>query len=102
MTNLPDVIALGETMRSVVTVVGLPGEPPIELVTHGGAESNSCVALAGLGFGAAWVSRLGTDDAGDHVLEELAEALKSAQPIQHPENIELVKKYWEKIDAVLQ
>ena len=71
MTNLPDVIALGETMRSVVTVVGLPGEPPTELVTHGGAESNSCVALAGLGFGAAWVSRLGTDDAGDHVLEEL-------------------------------
>ena len=36
------------------------------------------------------------------MLEELAEALKSAQPIQHPANIELVKKYWEKIDAVLQ
>src|SRR5262245_13655651 len=36
------------------------------------------------------------------MLEELAEALKTAQPIQHSENIELVKKYWEKIDAVLQ
>ena len=36
------------------------------------------------------------------MLDELAEALKSAQPIQHPGNIELVKKYWEKIDAVLQ
>ena len=36
------------------------------------------------------------------MLEELAEALKTAQPIQHPENIELVKKYWEKIDAVLE
>jgi hypothetical protein len=36
------------------------------------------------------------------MLEELAEALKSAQPIQHPANVELVKKYWEKIDAVLQ
>ena len=36
------------------------------------------------------------------MLEELAEALKAAQPIQHPANIELVKKYWEKIDAVLQ
>jgi hypothetical protein len=36
------------------------------------------------------------------MLEELAEALKTAQPIQHPENVELVKKYWEKIDAVLQ
>jgi 2-dehydro-3-deoxygluconokinase len=71
VTNLPDVIALGETMRSVVTVVGLPGEAPTELVTHGGAESNACVALARLGFGAAWVSRLGMDDAGDHVLDEL-------------------------------
>ena len=36
------------------------------------------------------------------MLEELAEALKSAQPIEHPANVELVKKYWEKIDEVLQ
>jgi hypothetical protein len=27
--------------------------------------------------------------------------LKSAQPIQFPSNIELVKKYYEKIDAAL-
>jgi len=36
------------------------------------------------------------------MLEELSEALKTAQPIQHPSNIELVKKYYDKIDAVLQ
>jgi hypothetical protein len=36
------------------------------------------------------------------MLEELNEALKSAQPIENPGNIELVKKYYEKIDAVLQ
>jgi hypothetical protein len=36
------------------------------------------------------------------MLEELNEALKSAQPIQYPSNIELVKKYWDKLDAVLQ
>jgi hypothetical protein len=36
------------------------------------------------------------------MMDELNEALKSAQPIQFPANIELVKKYWEKIDAVLQ
>ena len=36
------------------------------------------------------------------MLEELNEALKSAQPIQNPDNIELVKKYYDKIDAVLQ
>ena len=36
------------------------------------------------------------------MLDELNEALKSAQPIQHPANVELVKQYWDKIDAVLQ
>ena len=36
------------------------------------------------------------------MLEELNEALKTAQPIQHPGNVELVKKYYDKIDAVLQ
>ena len=35
------------------------------------------------------------------MLEELNEALKSAQPIQFPSNIELVKKYYEKIDEAL-
>jgi hypothetical protein len=35
------------------------------------------------------------------VLEELNEALKSAEPIQFPSNIELVKKYYDKIDAGL-
>jgi hypothetical protein len=36
------------------------------------------------------------------MLEELNEALKTAQPIENPGNIELVKKYYDKIDAVLQ
>ena len=36
------------------------------------------------------------------MLEELAEALKVTQPVKFAENIELVKKYREKIDAVLQ
>jgi hypothetical protein len=36
------------------------------------------------------------------MLEELNEALKTAQPIANPGNIELVKKYFDKIDAVLQ
>jgi hypothetical protein len=35
------------------------------------------------------------------LLEELKEALKSAQPIEFPSNIELVKKYYDKIDAAL-
>ena len=36
------------------------------------------------------------------MLEELNEALKTAAPIQNPGNIELVKKYFDKIEAVLQ
>jgi hypothetical protein len=35
------------------------------------------------------------------LLDELKEALKSAQPIQFPSNIELVKKYYDRIDAAL-
>jgi len=35
------------------------------------------------------------------MLEELNEALKTAEPIQFPSNVELVKKYYEKIDAAL-
>lgn len=71
MTSLPDVIALGETMRSVITLPS-PAETSGPFVTHGGAESNACVALARLGFSAAWVSRLGTDAAGDLVAQGLA------------------------------
>jgi hypothetical protein len=35
------------------------------------------------------------------MLEELNEALKEAKPIEFPGNIELVKKYYDKIDASL-
>jgi hypothetical protein len=36
------------------------------------------------------------------MLEELNEALKTAAPVQHPGNIDLVKKNFDKIEAVLQ
>ena len=42
------------------------------LVDHAGAESNTAVGLARLGFHAAWVSRLGADSAGDRILDALA------------------------------
>lgn len=35
------------------------------------------------------------------LLNELEEALKTAQPLQFPGNVELVKKYYDKIDAAL-
>ena len=42
------------------------------LVDHAGAESNTCVGLARLGHRVAWLSRLGTDAAGDRILAALA------------------------------
>jgi len=36
------------------------------------------------------------------MLEELNAALKTAMPIEYPDNIALIKKYYDKIDAVLQ
>ena len=67
-----DLIALGETM---VALAPPPGEtlPQARVlhVDHAGAESNSCVGLARLGFRVAWVSRLGQDAAGDRVLSAL-------------------------------
>jgi hypothetical protein len=41
------------------------------------------------------------DDEKKQLLGELNEALKAAQPIQFPGNVELVKKYYDKIDAAL-
>jgi ribonucleotide monophosphatase NagD (HAD superfamily) len=35
-------------------------------------------------------------------LDDLADALKMAQPIMHPSNIELVKKYYDKLEPLLQ
>jgi hypothetical protein len=35
------------------------------------------------------------------ILGELNQALKFAKPIQFPENVELVKKYYEKLDAAM-
>src|SRR5262249_32612447 len=51
----------GETIQNTRTL----------LVDHAGAESNTCVGLARLGMRVAWVSRLGSDAAGDRILEML-------------------------------
>jgi len=67
-----DVIALGETM---VVFTPPPGETMRTsaqvAVDHAGAESNTCVGLARLGFRVAWVSRLGADQAGDRIVDAM-------------------------------
>ena len=68
----PDVVALGETMLSVVAVDGPLERATSFVATHGGAESNVCVGLARRGHVVAWVSALGEDPAGDRVATALA------------------------------
>lgn len=68
--DLVDVVALGESM-----VTFLPGRPgrladvPSFDRAIGGAESNVACALAAAGHAVRWVSRVGTDGFGDHLVE---------------------------------
>jgi 2-dehydro-3-deoxygluconokinase len=71
VTSAPEVIAVGETMFSLVALDGPLDRATSFHATHGGAESNTCVALARLGRSAAWVSRLGEDPAGERILAVL-------------------------------
>lgn len=68
-----DVVCLGESM--VTFLPSRPGRladvPAFERVI-GGAESNVACTLARAGHTARWVSRVGTDGFGDHLVEAIA------------------------------
>ncbi|MFJ6212584.1 sugar kinase [Streptomyces sp. NPDC092296] len=69
----PAAVCVGESMA--VLVADRPG--PLEHVpafhrTVGGAESNVACGLAALGRPAAWISRVGADGLGRHLVAELA------------------------------
>lgn len=67
-----DFIAMGETMIALAPPPGaLLRQAPLWRADHAGAESNTCVGLARLGFTVAWVSRLGADAAGDRIVDAL-------------------------------
>lgn len=69
----PDVVCLGESM-----VTFLPSRPgrladvPSFTRAIGGAESNVACALAAAGHRVRWVSRVGADGFGDHLVEAIA------------------------------
>ena len=71
-TTSADVVCLGESM-----VTFLPSRPgrladvPSFARGIGGAESNVACALAAAGHRAAWVSRVGADGFGDHLVEAI-------------------------------
>jgi 2-dehydro-3-deoxygluconokinase len=69
-----DVVAVGETMLSLVAVDGSLADASTFHATHGGAESNTCQELVRCGVRASWVSRLGDDPAGDRIVASLVSA----------------------------
>jgi 2-dehydro-3-deoxygluconokinase len=71
MTERFDVLALGETMLSLIAADGAISTAETFHATHGGAESNTCVALARAGLRVAWISRLGADHAGARIRDAL-------------------------------
>ena len=74
MNDAPDLIALGETMLSLVAVDGPIDEATSFRPTIAGAESNACVAAVRAGVLATWVSRLGADPTGDRIVAALEAA----------------------------
>ena len=67
-----DLVAIGEAMLALAAEPGQSlGEADVLLVDHAGAESNTGVGLARLGFRVAWVSRIGCDAAGDRIVKAL-------------------------------
>ncbi|MEU6087756.1 PfkB family carbohydrate kinase [Streptomyces sp. NPDC047085] len=65
-----DVVALGESMVTFLpTRPGRLADVPSFDRAIGGAESNVACALAATGHSARWVSRVGADGFGDHLVE---------------------------------
>ncbi|WAZ23804.1 sugar kinase [Streptomyces cinnabarinus] len=67
-----DVVALGESMVAFLpTRPGRLAEVPSFDRSIGGAESNVACALAAAGHSVRWVSRVGADGFGDHLVETI-------------------------------
>ncbi|MFJ7044851.1 sugar kinase, partial [Streptomyces sp. NPDC101112] len=71
--DVVDVVALGESMVTFLpTRPGRLADVPSFDRAIGGAESNVLCALAATGHTTRWVSRVGADGFGDHLLETIA------------------------------
>ncbi|OEU85425.1 carbohydrate kinase [Streptomyces abyssalis] len=68
-----DVVCLGESMVTFLpSRAGRLADVPSFERAIGGAESNVACALAGSGHSVRWVSRVGADGFGDHLVEAIA------------------------------
>ncbi|WP_328879611.1 sugar kinase [Streptomyces sp. NBC_00299] len=72
--DVVDVVALGESMVTFLpTRPGRLADVPSFERAIGGAESNVACGLAAAGHAARWVSRVGADGFGDHLVEAIRE-----------------------------
>ncbi|MGW0846321.1 sugar kinase [Streptomyces sp. NPDC002787] len=70
--DVVDVVALGESMVTFLpTRPGRLADVPSFDRAIGGAESNVACVLAAAGHAVRWVSRVGADGFGDHLIEEI-------------------------------
>ncbi len=71
--NVVDVVTLGESMVAFLpTRPGRLADVPSFERAIGGAESNVACVLAALGHSTRWVSRVGADGFGDHLVARIA------------------------------
>ncbi len=70
--DVVDVVALGESMVTFLpSRAGRLADVPSFERTIGGAESNVACALAAVGHSTRWISRVGDDGFGDHLIEAI-------------------------------
>jgi 2-dehydro-3-deoxygluconokinase len=67
-----DLIAVGETMASLIATDGPLETATTFHATHGGAETNAAVGMARLGATTAWIGRLGDDAFGRGIRRALS------------------------------
>ncbi|MGW0285865.1 sugar kinase [Streptomyces sp. NPDC003236] len=73
IVNVVDVVTLGESMVTFLpTRPGRLADVPSFERGIGGAESNTACVLAALGHSTRWVSRVGADGFGSHLVERIA------------------------------
>lgn len=85
--NAPlDVVTFGEAMMMLVAEQAGPLEQVERFIKRtAGAETNVAIGLARLGFGVAWVSRLGTDSLGRYLLAAMqAEGIDCSHVVSDP------------------
>lgn len=72
---MSEVICLGETMAMVTPANGASLLQATKMaLAMGGAESNVALGLAAMGVEVAWISRVGDDDFGHRIIEELQDS----------------------------